>query len=115
MDNGTQIEARFPHCLAFETTAEVKIIDQKTKEVRATVILRPLSHGEVLDHTAERTIDLMYLSIVSWDLKNKEGEVLPINKETVRNLSADIGAGLLAAFYRLNFVSQAEQENLSRP
>ena len=115
MDNGTQIEARFPHCLAFETTAEVKIIDRNTKETRATVIMRPLSHGDILDHTSERTLDLMYLSIVSWDLKDKEGNQLPVDKETVRNLSADIGAGLLEAFYRLNFISQAEQENLSRP
>lgn len=106
-----EITTKFSSCLAYapDNFATVKISDSE-KNLLATVKLRPLSYGELSANPTERMADLLHLAIVSWDLKDDKGDI-PVTKDTVANLTAQVGYGLLAAFQQLNLVSEIEEKN----
>ena len=110
-----EITTKFSSCLAYapDNFAVVKIFDSEEKNLLATVKLRPLSYGELSANPTERMSELLYLAITEWDLKDDKG-LIPITKDTVANLTAQVGYGLLAAFQQLNLVSETEEKNLER-
>jgi len=107
------IEARFPHCLAFEVTGDVTFTFEGKEFAKAT--LRQLSYGDILESGQKSFREMLWKGIKSWDFKDKAGKDLEITEENVRALSVEIAQPLLEVFLKLNFVTKAEAENLSRP
>jgi hypothetical protein len=107
-----EITSKFKNCFADDilNSATIKILDSETKEILATVKMRPLSYGEMAENLSAKTTEYLYLSIVEWDITDGNG-LVPVTKNAVDNLTAQIGFGLLEAFRQLNFVSEVEEKN----
>lgn len=110
-----EIFSKFKSCLAYDVAnlATVKIIDSETKELVATVKMRPLSYGELTENLSALSTnpsELLYLSILEWDIKDENG-IIPPTKNAVANLTAQIGLGLLEAFRQINLLSEVEEKN----
>jgi hypothetical protein len=104
-----EIKTGFESCFAPEPN-ELTFLGKDDAYI-GKVKMSPLNREEIIELQGKDVYEQVAKSIVEWDFKDAEGNLLEINAENVQNLNLLIQLNLIKSMNELTFGSGVEEKN----